>query len=128
MTHSVYIECICGAPIGAVAEVIAKALDSDLEGEYSWTKALSSTGTAPSTHLKMGVWVTPPYADAIMALYQYPELLQETCARDFQTRFPTLLPPSLDECIEFCNSSYISKNGEWLQAPPVLMEIPDNGQ
>lgn len=84
------------------AKLASQAMDPDVGGFAAFEAPDEVTGLYSYT-----VDVSDEYFDAFRAFLLLPELLRESIARDFEQRFPDDEPPTLEECVSFCDKLQI---------------------
>lgn len=77
------------------AKLASQAMDPDVGG-YAAFEVVESDGRHSYT-----VDVSDQYFEAFSAFLQMPDLLRQAIAGDFERRFPTTAPPTLDDCAAF---------------------------
>lgn len=77
------------------AKLASQAMDPDVGGFHAF-EIVEEDGRHSYT-----VDVSDEYFDAFSAFLLLPDLLRESIARDFETRFPGTEPPTLAECEAF---------------------------
>ncbi len=78
------------------AKLASQAMDSDVAG-YDAFELQDDLGNYTYT-----VDVSDEYLMAFEAFKTMPELLQQSIALDFETRFPEVAPPPLEDVAAFC--------------------------
>lgn len=80
------------------AKLASQAMDPDVGGFNAFEAPDEVTGLYSYT-----VDVSDEYLSAFQAFMLLPELLRDSIARDFERRFPETGPPTLVECVYFCD-------------------------
>lgn len=98
MTYSERLTITLPAALADIAAAIARSLDPDTGGEFSF--ALSEDGKTISC--------TTPCEPVFLAQAEYmmvhPDALHAAVAADYATRWPDLKAPTLADCKAFCTS------------------------
>ena len=77
------------------AKLASQAMDPDVGGYYAF-----DTVEADGRH-SYTVDVSDQYFEAFSVFLLMPDLLRQAIAGDFERRFPTTAPPTLDDCTAF---------------------------
>lgn len=77
------------------AKLASQAMDPDVGG-FNAFEIVEEDGRYSYT-----VDVSDEYFAAFQAFMEMPELLRESIARDFETRFPDSMPPTAEDCADF---------------------------
>ncbi len=87
-----------------IAAKVGKALDDDVGGEHNFHRdILSFDGENPiyADTISTSVMCTADFKAKVDYMMLHPEALFAACAADYATRWPELVPPTLEECEEF---------------------------
>lgn len=82
----------------AVANKIGKAFDPDTGGDHTFD------GDAVDGRITVSVPCEKEFAEAMGAFAASPEFLFWSVTRDYENRWPDLVPPTLEECQAFCSA------------------------
>lgn len=87
-----------------IGNSIARAFDPDVGGEYTFdSEAVEGT-------INVTFPCVQKFAEAMPFFKNFPDALYESVKRDYEQRWSEQTPPTLDECIQFCENVKI--NGE----------------
>lgn len=104
MTAPLELEVVCAK--------IGKAFDYDSGGDKTFYKVYPSGHTEdkplPATHLATGFWAIPTFAESLPYFMDDPELLLQSCNRDYSNRWPDEEPLTLQECKEFTEKAQLT--------------------
>lgn len=111
MAYSERITIYVPEALAPVARAVARALDPDFGGAFSFTwiyggEAVYSTPCVPE------------FADGMEYFQALPELFYNSVVRDYSARWPDLTPPTLEQIAEFCRTVRLVR-GLW-EAPPEI--------
>ncbi len=87
-----------------IAAKVGKALDDDVGGEHNFHRdIISFDGETPiyGDTISTSVMVTADFKAQSDYMMLHPEALFAACAADYATRWPELVPPTLEECEAF---------------------------
>lgn len=84
------------AALAEIAAKIGRAMDADVGGADSFT--LSDDGETISTSTPC----TAEFASQAEYMLTHPQALHAACAADYAARWADLVPPTLEECEQFC--------------------------
>lgn len=90
------------AEVLQTAKLASQAMDPDVGGYAAFEAPDETTGLYSYT-----VNVSDEYLAAFEVFKDYPDMLRQTIALDFEHRFPDAAPPTLAECEAFCNALVI---------------------
>lgn len=95
----------CPTDLADVAAKIGKAFDPDIGGEKSFYAVYpsdhSEESPKPALYLETGFYATQEFSNLMRALLASPSNLFDYCKSDYAARWPSLTPPTLDECEKF---------------------------
>ena len=110
----------------SVANKIAAALDPDVGGSQSFSSVLTTTG-----QVVCDVWIRETFSVQAQAILSDPSILYQLCLSDYESRWPDLIPPTLEECSKFISDSVIligprnsTPLSELLESVGLKLEIP----
>lgn len=101
-----YTECLTitvPASLADIAAKIGRAMDPDTGGERSFSYNEETDELVCSTPCVV------EFKQAAQYMLTYPEMLYESCLRDYQQRWPDHEPVTLEECVLFCSSVMIGE-------------------
>lgn len=101
----------------SVAQRVAKAFDSDVGGEYSFSRT-----TQDGFHV-CDTPITNLYADLFLVMLYTPGLLYQMCAADYADRWPDLPCPTEEECAFLVLNSHVVVEPQGRTTREVLSEL-----
>lgn len=82
-----------------VGKTIARALDPDAGGWHSFSPVLDGETIVAYT---TSTPCTASFYEQAMAMLEAPEMLHYAVTQDYAARWADLVPPTLEECQQFC--------------------------
>lgn len=96
MSYSETLTITLPASLADIAASIARAMDSDVGGEYSFSPSEDGLTISCTTPCE------PVFKAQAEYMMLHPEALHAAVSADYATRWPDLIAPSLAECEAFC--------------------------
>lgn len=93
------------ASLADIAAKVGKALDDDVGGEHNFHRDITGyDGETPiyADTISTSVMCTSDFKAQSDYMMLHPEALFAACQADYATRWPELVPPTLEECERFC--------------------------
>ena len=112
MSYTTQITLTIPESLRAIANAIAKAFDPDTGGDQTFN------AEAVDGVISVTFPCVPEFADALVFFAVSPEALHASVVRDYESRWPELTPPELEDCQAFCSQLQIDGG----LADPVLIE------
>ena len=97
MSYTAKVKLTAPLTLADVCAKIGKAFDPDTGGEKSFYEI--------DGRLETQFPAVPEFAASLPYLMASPELLHQSCALDYATRWPELESPTLEDCEAFCNQT-----------------------
>lgn len=98
MSYSETLTITLPASLANIAASIARSLDPDVGGEYSFQPSEDGDTISCTTPCE------PHFLAQAQYMIAHPEALFAAVAADYATRWPDLIAPTLAECTLFCSS------------------------
>lgn len=91
-----------------IGRKITRALDPDLGGYDSWTPVrYTGDETASPDCYVADTPCTPEFKAQAEAMLADPAILHAAVEMDYEARWPDLVPPTFEECIDFCDGAMV---------------------
>lgn len=93
--------------LNEIAAKIGRAMDPDTGGDRSFTREIVSFENEEPVYGNKLVCCTPcvaEFKEAAFYMLSSPEMLFESCKRDYAARWPDIDPPTIEECELFCSN------------------------
>ena len=97
MSYSETLTITLPSELADIAASIARSLDPDVGGEYSFQPSEDGKTISCTTPCE------PLFKARAEYMMAHPEALHAAVSADYATRWPDLIAPTLDECRMFCN-------------------------
>ena len=108
MSYSETLTITLPATLADIAASIARSLDPDVGGEYSFKPDVIgyTEGDKPEPIYGKTISCTTPCEPMFLAQAEYmmlhPEALHAAVSADYATRWPDMVAPTLADCMAFC--------------------------
>lgn len=104
-THTISITL--PASLADIAAKIGKSMDDDIGGERSFSPVVTGTDEAGEPvygdTIRTSAMCTEAFYYQAQYMLAHHEALYQACQADYATRWPDLVPPTLEECEAFCS-------------------------